>query len=84
MSPQLREAHLQVPGEIPDESVPRAEGTQFKDTYFVFTVDIRAVAQAPVEVPDERLLEHLEKAGCFDYLADPGEDVYTLEDGEPL
>ncbi|MBN1919495.1 MAG: hypothetical protein JW889_16480 [Verrucomicrobia bacterium] len=85
MSPHLREERLQVPGEPPDESVPIAEGTRFKYTYFQFTVDVRAVVPvAYTEVPDERLLVHLEGAGCFDYLADPGEDIYTIEDGEPL
>jgi len=85
MSPELREAHLQVPCQIPDGAGPVAEGTRFKYTYFQFTVDLAVPTQSSVvEVPDEALLYHLERAGCFDYLAEPGEDIYSLEDGEPL
>ena len=36
------------------------------------------------EVSDEELLECMTRAGCFDWLADPAEDIYTLGDGEPL
>jgi hypothetical protein len=55
------------------------EGTRLNHTYYEVPINLY-----PVEVPDERLLDHLERAGCFEYLAEPGEDVYSLEDGEPV
>jgi hypothetical protein len=36
------------------------------------------------EVPDEKLLDCMLRAGCFDYLFDPAENIYTLDDGHPL
>ena len=36
------------------------------------------------EVPDEELLDCMLRTGCFDYLFDPDENVYTIKDGEPL
>ena len=36
------------------------------------------------EVPDEGLLDCMLRAGCFGYLFDPEEDIYTIKDGEPL
>jgi len=33
---------------------------------------------------DAELLLAAERAGSFDFLNDPSEDVYTLADGEPL
>jgi predicted DNA-binding antitoxin AbrB/MazE fold protein len=42
----------------------------------------------PVEVgediPTEALHELAAQSGSFDFLADPREDVYSLEDGEPV
>jgi len=63
------------------ENTPRVvdEGTRLNYTYYEVSVNLY-----PVEVPDGRLLDHLERAGCFDYLAEPGEDVYSLDDGEPV
>lgn len=85
MRAELRESQLQVPHRTEDESLPVGEGTRFKYTYFEFTVDLAVPTHASaVEVPDEKLLYHLEGAGCFGYLAEPGENIYSLEDGEPL
>ena len=37
-----------------------------------------------IEMTDEEVLIAAEKTGSFDFLCDPLEDIYTLEDGEPL
>ena len=36
------------------------------------------------EVSDDELLECMTRAGCFDWLLDPAENIYTLGDGELL
>ncbi len=43
-----------------------------------------AIERLPTEASDEELLRFAEKAGEFDFLADESEDIYTLEDGEPV
>ncbi len=64
---------------------PTATGLQSRDTYFSLTITFPPVrAFLPVEVPDERLFQHIVWSGSLDWLAEPGEDVYTVEDGEPL
>jgi len=82
MSPKNTEHELQLQVvESGPSSAARVtdEATQLDQTYFEVTVNL-----FPVEVPDEKLLYHLEEAGCFDYLAESGENIYSLEDGEPL
>ncbi|MEW6200723.1 MAG: hypothetical protein AB1546_02020 [bacterium] len=37
-----------------------------------------------VEIDDAEMLIVAEKTGSFDFLTDSSEDIYTLEDGEPL
>jgi len=64
---------------------PVAEGTHLGQTYFEFSVDLSLDPWHPAkEVPDEELLDCMLRAGCFDYLLDPAEDIYTLGDGEPV
>jgi len=36
------------------------------------------------DIPTVALHELAAQSGSFDFLADPGEDVYSLEDGEPI
>jgi hypothetical protein len=81
----LREAELQVPARRIDKALPVAEGTLLDHTYFRFAVTFpRIGARAAVEVPDDRLYQHIVWSGSLDWMAEPGEDVYTIEDGEPL
>jgi len=86
MTPIARESELQIPARKTDESRPVAEGTRLHRTYFSFSVSLPlwAIELPPVEVPDERLFQHVVWSGSLDWLADPAEDVYSLEDGEPL
>ena len=84
MKADTRERELQHPGRTAEEAMPEAEGTRFKYTYFKFSVDLSGPRPVLIEVPDDQLLHRLEQAGCFDYLAEPGEDVYSPGDGEPL
>jgi len=39
---------------------------------------------AYTEMSDKEVLLAAEKTGSFDFWNDPIEDIYTLEDGEPL
>lgn len=36
------------------------------------------------DIPTNIIINMAEKAGSFDFLADDGEDMYTLNDGEPV
>lgn len=36
------------------------------------------------DLPAEFLAKVAEEGGAFDFLADPGEDLYSIEDGEPV
>ncbi|HAO20649.1 MAG TPA: hypothetical protein DCQ37_09380 [Desulfobacteraceae bacterium] len=36
------------------------------------------------EMDDAEILFAAEQTGSFDFLHEPSEDIYTLEDGEPL
>lgn len=36
------------------------------------------------EMSDEEVLLVAEQSGSFDFLNDPSEDIYTLQDGEPI
>lgn len=36
------------------------------------------------DLPAELLAKVAEEGGAFDFLADPREDLYSLEDGEPV
>ena len=36
------------------------------------------------EMSEDEVILAAEKAGTFDYLKDPKNDIYTLDDGEPL
>ncbi len=36
------------------------------------------------EMDDAEILLAAEQTGSFDFLHEPSEDIYTLEDGEPL
>ncbi len=82
----MREPTLQFPdSRAVDDSLPEGEGTRFKHTYFEINVDLSGASE-PVgfEVPDEKLFQHIVWSGTLDWLADPEEDIYSLEDGEPV
>ncbi|GEM_PF-2430674 len=38
----------------------------------------------PVEAADQEILRAIEASGSLDFYYDDSQDVYTLEDGEPL
>jgi hypothetical protein len=42
------------------------------------------VTVAEEEAADQEILRCLEKSGHFDFLKNPEEDVYGLDDGEPV
>lgn len=60
----------------PCEAIDLAEHTRVK------------LVLLPVEgaegIPTSALRELAAQSGSFDFLADPREDIYTLEDGEPV
>jgi hypothetical protein len=41
------------------------------------------VLRATAELSDEELRRAAVRSGAFDFWQEPGEDVYTLDDGEP-
>jgi hypothetical protein len=57
----------------------RPEGSRFKVTYFQFNVTFPpAMTEIPsVEFSDSELLMIAEKAGTFDFLNSPEEDIYN-------
>jgi hypothetical protein len=64
----------------PDLSLrPKAEGSKFKVNYFTFSVTLPICATdfQLVELSDSELLLFTEKAGTFDFLNSPEEDVYN-------
>jgi hypothetical protein len=82
MSVTVREREL-----ISIGSQPAATGPQPCDTYCGRTIILSpdtAFLVVGVEIPDEQLFQHIVWSGSLDWLAEPGEDVYTVEDGEPL
>ncbi len=80
-----REPELQVHSRDLKEPLPVAEGTRLHHTYFAFSVEVPELFETElVEVPDDRLFQHVVLSGSLDWLAEPGEDVYSLEDGEAL
>jgi hypothetical protein len=40
--------------------------------------------QTPYELPTEAMMKLAEVSGSFDFWNDCGEDVYSVEDGEPV
>ncbi len=47
--------------------------------YYSFACDISSV-----EPSDDVFFDFTMRSGAFDFWKDPREDVYTLEDGEPI
>ena len=45
---------------------------------------VSLVVTVPDDLPAHLLARAAEKGKSFDFLADPREDLYTLEDGEPV
>ena len=45
---------------------------------------VSLVVTVPDDLPAHPLARVAEKGKSFDFLADPREDLYTLEDGEPV
>lgn len=36
------------------------------------------------DLPTQSIMRLAEQGGAFDFWKEPGEDIYTLEDGEPI
>ncbi len=52
---------------------------------FIDMVEKRTDQESVItEMNDEEIILAAEKAGTFDFLNEPEEDIYTLEDGIPL
>ena len=54
-----------------------------KCTYYKFIVDA-SLPTSSEELTDKEVLALAEKAGTFDFLNAPDEDVYNLSDGTPI
>jgi len=70
---------------------PQDQYYDFNQTYFVPSLYKEAlpaegwqVTVAEEEAADQEILRCLEKSGHFDFLKNPEEDVYGLDDGEPV
>jgi len=61
---------------------PEAVGaTPVANVYFAFEFPDRARSEL---LADEELLQAAIDSKSFDFWQDPGEDIYTLDDGEPV
>lgn len=58
-------------------------GPGLKCVYYEFIVDASPLTSSE-ELTDEEILTLTEKAGTFDFLNDPEEDIYNLTDGTPI
>lgn len=61
----------------------REVGTRPLIDYFRFEV-IVGFEPSVSEAGDEEILPLLDRSGSFSFLESPEEDIYTLEDGNPL
>ena len=52
--------------------------------YIVASKENWRLTQDEQEATYEEVLRHMEKSKSFDFLNDPEEDIYELEDGEPV
>lgn len=53
--------------------------------YFSFSFDCSAFFRVKLaEASDQEVLRCAEKTGAFSFLNKPGEDVYSLSDGQPI
>ncbi len=58
------------------------EGPTLKCTYYPFLKDLSQTTPYE-ELTDEEILTLAEKAGTFDFLYEPEEDIYDPSDGTP-
>jgi len=77
-----------MPGNIPQlfEQLDTSEQAEV-ETFAAFVIARRTLKQPGVltnDIPIQELAELVMKSGCFDWLNDEGEDVYTIEDGEAI
>ncbi len=66
---------LQLPPREVREDEPETAAT---------TVRIEVADVCPADPTPEQVMRLVETSGTLDFWEDPGEDIYTLEDGEPL
>lgn len=70
--------------------IPFGQEDQYYDLSFDYVPSIYivqegwTVAEPEREVSDREILHSLEQGGYFDYLKDPEEDIYGLNDGKAL
>jgi hypothetical protein len=69
---------------------PEPQYYDFKQSYVVHSLYIVLpatgwkVTVAEEEATDREILRYLEKSGGFDFLKNPEEDIYGMDDGEPV
>lgn len=59
------------------------EGPKIKYSYYHYKFDL-TLSTSFQELTDEEVLTVAEKAGTFDFLHNPDEDIYTPSDGTPI
>lgn len=65
------------------EAETAEEGPSLKHSYYRLTVELPQVILFQ-ELTDEEILTLADKAGTFDFLYSPEEDIYNPSDGTPL
>jgi hypothetical protein len=66
------------------EQLPKGKILEVLD-FVEFILAKAAVEKAkPLEATDKEILRAIEASGSLDFYYDDSQDVYTLEDGEPL
>ncbi len=66
------------------ERLPRSRMLQVLDYIEFILVKTRLEQNSPIEASDKEILRAIEATGALDFYYDKSQDVYTLEDGEPL
>ena len=77
-------AEIETANEVgPVEVKTAKEELELDYSYFSFLLEIPQILTHQ-ELTDEEVLTLADKAGTFDFLNDPGEDIYNPADGTPI
>ena len=66
------------------EKLPRTKIIEVMDFIDFLLSRKSTVKEEPIEATDKEILRAAEAGGSLDFYYDSSQDVYTLEDGEPL